>query len=221
MDSINQHISKFSIIIDTNVLYSAPLRDILLRLAEKETFSVHWSEYTLTELKQNLSEKNGMPNEKIENLVTEITKAFPDACVSNPDINPIKLTAEEDKHIVAAAIQSHAEVIVTQNISDFPANELAFYNIEAQTPDEFLVHHFTLEETKTVRTITELLEDLINPSYSTEEYLAKLEGVGAVAFAQQLRASGFVEYIICHHHLTPRQIPRVRPPISHLQSLLT
>lgn len=193
MDSINQNISKFSIIIDTNVLYSAPLRDILLRLAEKETFSVHWSEHTLTELKRNLSDTNGMPNDKIENLIDKITTAFPDACVSNPDIDPIKLTAEEDKHIVAAAIQSHAEVIVTQNISDFPESELSLYNIEAQTPDEFLVHHFTLEETKTVRTVSELLKDLTNPPYSPEEYLTILEQVGAVAFAQLLRASGFIE----------------------------
>jgi len=193
MDSINQHISKFSIIIDTNVLYSAPLRDIILRLAEKETFSVHWSEYTLIELRRNLSQKNGMPEDKIEKLIQRITTAFPDACVLNPNIDPIKLTAKEDRHIVAAAIQSHAEVIVTQNISDFPEDELSFYNIEAQTPDEFLVHHFTLEETKTVRTVSELLKDLTNPPYSTDEYLTILEQVGAVAFAQLLHASGFIE----------------------------
>jgi predicted nucleic acid-binding protein len=57
MDSINQHIRKFSIVLDTNVLYAAPVRDIILRLAEKETFSVHWSEQILQELGRNL-EKN-------------------------------------------------------------------------------------------------------------------------------------------------------------------
>ena len=38
MDSINQHIRKFSIVLDTNVLYAAPVRDIILRLAEKKLF---------------------------------------------------------------------------------------------------------------------------------------------------------------------------------------
>jgi len=192
MDSINQHIRKFSIVLDTNVLYAAPVRDIILRLAEKETFSVHWSEQILQELGRNLEKKPGLSQDKIESLITELTRAFPDACIDTQNIDPIKLSAEEDKHVVATAIQSQSEVIVTQNISDFPSSELTLYNLEAQTPDEFLVHHFTLEETKTVRTVTELLTDLSNPSYTSEEYLSTLEQVGLVTFAQLLRTSGFM-----------------------------
>jgi len=192
MDSINQHIKKFSIVLDTNVLYSAPVRDIILRLAEKETFSVHWSEQILQELERNLEKKPGLSHDKIRVLITEMTRAFPDACIDTQNIDPIKLSAQENKHVVATAIQSQSEVIVTQNISDFPDNELALYNLEAQTPDEFLVHHFTLEETKTVRTVTELLEDLTNPPYTPDEYLSKLEQVGLVTFAQLLRNSGFI-----------------------------
>lgn len=193
MDSINQHISKFSIVLDTNVLFSAPARDTILRLAEKETFSVHWSEHIIQELRRNLEKKHNLPSDRIQNLITELTSAFPDACADTPNIDPIKLSAVEDKHVVATAIQSQAEVIVTQNIKDFPSSELALYNLEAQTPDEFLVHHFTLEETKTVRAVTELLSDLTDPSYTPEEYLSKLEQVGIVAFAQLLRTSGFIQ----------------------------
>jgi predicted nucleic acid-binding protein len=192
MDSINQHIRKFSIVLDTNVLYAAPVRDIILRLAEKETFSVHWSEQILQELGRNLEKKPGLSQDKIESLITELTRAFPDARIDTQNIDPIKLSAEEDKHVVATAIQSQSEVIVTQNISDFPSSELALYNLEAQTPDEFLVHHFTLEETKTVRTVTDLLTDLSNPPYTPEEYLSTLEQVGLVTFAQLLRTSGFM-----------------------------
>ena len=54
------------------------------------------------------------------------------------------------------------------------------------------MHHFTLEETKTVRTVTDLLTDLSNPPYTPEEYLSTLEQVGLVTFAQLLRTSGFM-----------------------------
>lgn len=45
-----------------------------------------------------------------------------------------------DRHVIAAAVKCGAEAIVTFNLRHFPDAALDTWNIEAQHPDEFLVH---------------------------------------------------------------------------------
>jgi len=49
-------------------------------------------------------------------------------------IEGLKLPDPDYRHILAAAIHSGAQVIVTANVRDFPAEDLADFNIEAKTP---------------------------------------------------------------------------------------
>jgi hypothetical protein len=53
-------------------------------------------------------------------------------------IDSLTLPAADDRHVLAAAIRAGAEVIVTYNLKDFPAETLAKFGIEAQHPDDFL-----------------------------------------------------------------------------------
>jgi len=57
MDSINNHIAKFSVFVDSNVLHQEFLRDLILRLSTKNTFIVRWSDDVLHELRVSLSKK--------------------------------------------------------------------------------------------------------------------------------------------------------------------
>ncbi len=52
----------------------------------------------------------------------------------------LTLPDPNDLHVLAAAIHSQCSVIVTYNLKDFPKKMLAQYNIEAQHPDEFILH---------------------------------------------------------------------------------
>ena len=45
-------------------------------------------------------------------------------------------------HVLAAAIHSSADAIVTFNLKDFPKQELGKYNIEAIHPDDFIFYQF-------------------------------------------------------------------------------
>jgi hypothetical protein len=45
----------------------------------------------------------------------------------------------DDRHVLAAAIRAGADVIVTYNLTDFPAETLARFDIEALHPDDFPV----------------------------------------------------------------------------------
>lgn len=51
----------------------------------------------------------------------------------------------DDRHVLAAAICGHAEVIVTFNENDFPAEILAEFGVETQDPDGFISHIITLD----------------------------------------------------------------------------
>ena len=53
----------------------------------------------------------------------------------------LKLPDPDDRHVLAEAIVSRCDVIVTANLKDFPVSVLEPSGIEAQHPDEFLCNH--------------------------------------------------------------------------------
>ncbi|MGO1544346.1 MAG: hypothetical protein ACTHXA_08390 [Gulosibacter sp.] len=53
-------------------------------------------------------------------------------------IDQIDLPDADDRHVLAAANHAEAEVIVTLNLRDFPADCLNVWGVQAQHPDDFL-----------------------------------------------------------------------------------
>ena len=53
-------------------------------------------------------------------------------------IPSLELPDPDDRHVLATAIVTSADVIVTYNLKDFPHENLERYGIEAQHPDEFV-----------------------------------------------------------------------------------
>ena len=51
---------------------------------------------------------------------------------------------KDDRHVLAAAIQAHANVIVTQNTKHFPTDCLKKFGVLGQTPDQFLIDQYHL-----------------------------------------------------------------------------
>ena len=51
----------------------------------------------------------------------------------------------KDRHVPAATVACGAQTIVTFNIKDFPPDALTPWNVEAQSPDEFLIHQYHLD----------------------------------------------------------------------------
>jgi hypothetical protein len=89
--------------------------------------------------------------------------------------------------VLAAAIQSNASVIVTNNLRDFSAESLREFEIEAQSPDEFILHLLDL----TAEDVYEAAEahrlSLKNPSKTVAEYLNTLESQGLLRTVAELR----------------------------------
>ena len=89
-------------------------------------------------------------------------------------IETIELPDRNDRHVLAAAIKCDADLIVTTNLKDFPAERLRRWGIEAQHPDEFLTTRFHLSQQAFLKATRTVRLRLQNPPKSVEDYLDTL-----------------------------------------------
>lgn len=137
--------SSFTVVYDTNVLYPNEMRDILVEIAAHPAGVVRarWSTHILEELRRTLHEKRGIDLEKLDTMIALMGEAVRDALVEGYEeliVGLDGLPDPDDRHVLAAAIRCHAQVIVTQNLKDFPPDYLQNYGMEAQTADTYLRH---------------------------------------------------------------------------------
>ena len=107
--------------------------------------------------------------------------AMRDALVTGfePLIEILALPDPDDRHVLAAAIRGHADLIVTTNQRDFPFDVLGRWGIEAQHPDDFLTHQFHLSQPLFLQAVKTVRLRLKHPPKSVEEYLDTPAGSGS------------------------------------------
>lgn len=89
-------------------------------------------------------------------------------------IPALELPDPGDRHVLAAAIRSGADVIVTFNLKDFPAIALAPYGVEAIHPDEFILQLIDLDLVAVLKAASRQRSTLKNPPLTRDEYLDTL-----------------------------------------------
>ena len=73
---------QLTALLDTNVLYSAQLRDICLQLAHDNFFEVKWTGVIQSELRDALLRSSPhLSREQLDHLHSAMTQSFPDASV--------------------------------------------------------------------------------------------------------------------------------------------
>ena len=166
--------ATFAAVYDACVLYPAPLRDLLLRLALTDLFRARWTERIHDEWMRSLREQRpDIAAEQIERTRTLMDRTVPDCLVSGYEglVAHLDLPDSNDRHVLAAAIRCQAGVIVTYNLKDFPRGALASYGIEAQHPDEFVCHLFDLAPAAVCAAVRDQRLALKNPPKSVRELL--------------------------------------------------
>lgn len=107
--------------------------------------------------------------EKVRNLMNQHVLG----CLVNgyqPLINSIELPDPGDRHIVATAIHTRAEVIITFNLKDFPDSILSQYNLKAIHPGDFITDLFDLDSSSVIRAAQRHRASLKSPPFTTDEY---------------------------------------------------
>lgn len=172
---------NFTVLYDANVLYPAPLRDVLMQLALTGLYRAKWSTRIHEEWIRNvLKNRPDLSKESLEKTRDLMNSVILDCLVEDyEDIEMgLQLPDLNDRHVLAAAIVSSCDVIVTFNTKDFPNNNLDKYSIEAQHPDDFLMHLTDLNCDKFCSAIKITRTRLKNPPKEIDEYLDILNKQG-------------------------------------------
>ena len=155
-----------TVLIDACVLYPTVLRELALGAANKGLFQPLWSERILEEW-QRAAARNGPQDAGIASLEIEaVTAIFPDASVtySEETEERLKLPDENDRHVLAAAIDGGADELLTLNVKDFPTNILMAEGIMRRHPDEFLLELLNSHPNK----MNLVLEEVLSRAQSHE-----------------------------------------------------
>lgn len=120
----------FVVVYDACVLYPFHLKDLLIRVSRAGLVQAKRTNEILDEVFDNILENR--PDLNPENLKTTrslMIKAIPDCIVEGYEglVDSIELPDEDDRHVLAAAIRSNAQTIVTNNLKDFSESALLPY----------------------------------------------------------------------------------------------
>ncbi len=104
--------------LDACVLYPAPLRDLLLSLAAAGIYRAKWSQRIHDEWTGNLlGNRPDLDPGRLKVTCTRMNIAVPDSMVTGYEdvIESLNLPDPDDRHVLAVAIRSDADTIVTFN----------------------------------------------------------------------------------------------------------
>jgi len=180
----------FVVVYDACVLYPAPLRDLLIRIANTGVVRARWSEPILDEcFRSILAHRPDLKAEALARTRALMSQAVPDCIVRGFEdlVDVLDLPDPDDRHVLAAAIRGGAQAIVTFNLADFPAATLARYDVEAKHPDDFVLDAIDLAPGRVTSVVSEQAGSLRNPPRTVGELLDTLRDQGLVRSVAKLR----------------------------------
>lgn len=183
------HSVRFTCVLDTNVIYPIEIRDILLWFAHYGLYTPKWSKHIFDEW-ENVMRRKGIREEEITKRLGTVQQAFPDAFVENYEslIGGLKLKDEKDCHVLAAAIKTNANIIVTNNLKHFPEDYLASWGLVAKNADDFVTDLIDLNPKNAVKAFIEMVSHKRNPPLDEFQVLDKLRERGLRQAADYLHS---------------------------------
>ena len=117
-------------------------------------------------------------------------RAVPEAQVRGyePRIPALTLPDEDDRHVLAAAIEAGAKVIVTFNLVDFPLAATVPHGVAAVHPDHFVVGLLDAGPEAVWAAVRNQRRLLKNPPVTAIELLETLRHQGLIRTAEQSEA---------------------------------
>jgi predicted nucleic acid-binding protein len=180
----------FAVVYDASALYPNAQRDLLIRIAQAGLVQAKWTTEIIEQMARARLRRNpDLDPARLDRLKQLINHSVPDCLEWGYEqlIESLKLPDPDDRHVLAAAVHSGAQVIVTANVRDFPPEDLADFNIEAKTPDDFVLDQIGIDD----RVVFACVQDIANCRTSpqtAQDILVELENNGLVASVAALRS---------------------------------
>ena len=175
---------------DACVLYPAPLRDLLMHLAVAGLVRARWTDAIHEEWIRNLlANRPDLTRAQLEHTRALMDRAVPDALVQGyePRIPSLALPDADDRHVLAAAVEAGAEVIVTSNLADFPRAALEPHGVRAVAPDEFVAGLFDADVDAVATAVRNQRRLLKNPPVTAAVFLDTLQRLGLSRTVERLK----------------------------------
>lgn len=181
---MSQYADRFTALVDACVLAGALRRNMLLSLAEAGLFRPRWSARILDETQKAISEitKGATDGSKQR---AAIEAAFPESLVTGYEVfeDKLELPDPDDNHVLAAAISTSAQVIVTDNLADFPSEALEPHAIDAISADDFIADTIELDPSEAILALRRMRERFANPEIDVPALIHKSEAQGLLQVA--------------------------------------
>ncbi|MBF0462970.1 MAG: PIN domain-containing protein [Magnetococcales bacterium] len=169
--------AKSTVVFDACVLYPAPVRDLLIGLATTGLFRARWTEHIHDEWVRNLlANRPDLTCSQLQRTKALMNRAVPDCLVEGYEhlIESLDLPDQDDRHVLAAAIRSHADLIVTFNERDFPPNILHKFSLSTEHPDDFVMGLIEMNRGAVATVVRNQRARLKNPPKSVVAFLDTL-----------------------------------------------
>lgn len=102
-------------------------------------------------------------------------------------IGALRLPDASDRHVLAAAIEANASVLLTFNLADFPREVLSGYGVVPRHPDGFLCELHTSDPEAVEAGVDAARQNLRITNPDRDAYVGALKQQRLVAFATRLR----------------------------------
>lgn len=187
--------TSFTVFLDACVLVPNWLRDVLLTAADFELYRPRWSPTVLAETRNALITKRRLTAEQADYTLATMTTYFPEAMVEGYEsIVPGMPAHHKDRHVVAAALVGHAQLIVTNNIKDFQTDQIRSLGLDVRSADTFLMDLLARYEAE-MKSVLQFMADNTGkagkPELSTYDILQNI-----AATAKNFAAAALFKYEI-------------------------
>lgn len=182
----------FVVLYDASVLYPNTLRDLLIRIAQAGMVQAKWTDEILDEVFTNLlDDRPDLDPARLKRTRDLMNGAVRDCLVTGyePLVHVLDLPDPGDRHVVAAAIRARAQVIVTNNLRDFPPAALRQWDIEPLGADDFVLDQIDLNPKVVWGCVQQIADSWRRPPGHPSDVLARLERCGLVRSVARLSAA--------------------------------
>jgi predicted nucleic acid-binding protein len=182
------------VLCDANIFYSILMTDLVLSLGEAGLYRPRWTDEIHEEwIRSVLRDQPQRTREQLERRRALMDRAIDHDLIENYQrhIVDINIPDPNDRHVLAAAIEAGAEILLTYNLRDFPNSKVAMYGVTVIHPDN-LLGELIAEESKTVLSVIEEMRlKRQRPEISQLQLLESFSRLNIPGFVGMLRNAGY------------------------------